>query len=202
MNAFQKRVFAACSSSEASTSGVTAAWIVGVNRCSSPSASRELVGEWEPERVDERERVGPHDDEQLRLDDVELAREPRPGLVLVLHRELEAVRPVHRHRVDAKALERLEDRLAGAAVERHALLQLGSLRAVFQEEDVRERMAGADHGHALAARGAGDLVPELVDLGDRLLQVLLVDLVGGHGHEGGLARFAPSAPFPWPGRST
>ena len=39
LEAFQKRVFAGCSSSEVSTSGVTTAWMVGVNRCSSPSTS-------------------------------------------------------------------------------------------------------------------------------------------------------------------
>ena len=42
-------------------------------------------------------------------------------------------------------------------------------------------MTGADDRDAQLVTGARELVPELVDLGDRLLQVPLVDLVGGHG---------------------
>jgi hypothetical protein len=34
----------------------------------------------------------------------------------------------------------------------------------------------------MSARGCRDLVAEIVDLADRLLQVLLVDLVGRHRH--------------------
>ena len=54
LKASQNAVFAACSSSDASTSGVTSASIVGVNRWS--DAARlgvERVGEREPERVQE-----------------------------------------------------------------------------------------------------------------------------------------------------
>jgi len=40
LNADQKPVFAACSSSDSSMSGVMIASIVGVNRCSSPGRSR------------------------------------------------------------------------------------------------------------------------------------------------------------------
>jgi phenylalanyl-tRNA synthetase alpha subunit len=57
-------------------------------------------------------------------------------------------------------------------------------------------------GNARAARRVGDLVAELVDLGDGLLQVLLVDLVGGHGAHRGSLRFSPSGLFPWPARPT
>ena len=46
------------------------------------------------------------------------------------------------------------------------------------------------------------LVPELVDLSDGLLQVLLVDLVGGHGAHRGSLRFSASGLFPWPARPT
>src|SRR5919108_687455 len=66
-----------------------------------------------------------------------------------------------------------------------ALLHLGRLRRPLEQEDVRERVARAEHGHALSARGAGDLVAELVDLENGLLQVFLVDLVGGNGTHGG-----------------
>jgi len=41
-------------------------------------------------------------------------------------------------------------------------------------------MPGSEHGHSLAVSGGGDLVPEVVDLGDRLLEILLVDFVGRH----------------------
>ena len=49
-----------------------------------------------------------------------------------------------------QALERLEDRLARPAVEGNALLHLGRLRAVLEQEDVCARMAGAEYRHALA----------------------------------------------------
>ena len=39
-------------------------------------------------------------------------------------------------------------RLAGAAVERHALLRLRRLRPVLEQEDVGERVAGAHDGEA------------------------------------------------------
>ena len=126
-----------------------------------------------------------HRDEELRADDVELAEEERPRLVLVAVRELEAVRPVYGHRVDAQALERLQDRLARAAVERDALLHLRRLRRPLEQEDVRERVPRAEHRHARSARRAGDLVAELVDLENGLLQVFFVDLVGGNGTHGG-----------------
>jgi hypothetical protein len=56
---------------------------------------------------------------------VQLAKEERPRLVLVAVGELEAVRAVDRHRVDPQPLQRLEERVARASVERDALLQLG-----------------------------------------------------------------------------
>jgi hypothetical protein len=43
-------------------------------------------------------------------------------------------------------------------------------------------MPRAEHGHGALTGGAGDLVTKIVDLADRLLQVLLVDLVGRHRH--------------------
>ena len=98
--------------------------------------------------------------------------------------ELEAVRAVDGQRVDAQPLQRLEDRLAGAAEERDALLDLRRLRRVLEQHDVGERMAGAEHRNARSPAARRDLVAELVDLGDRLLQVLLVDLVGRHGAHG------------------
>jgi hypothetical protein len=53
---------------------------------------------------------------------VELAREKGARLVLVSVEELEAVRAVDRERVDAQALQRLEERVAGTAKERHSFL--------------------------------------------------------------------------------
>ena len=133
---------------------------------------------------------------------MQLAGEERPGLVLVAAGELEAVRPVDRERVDAEPLQRLEDRLAGAPVERHALLHLGRLGRVLQQKDVGQRVPGADHRDARAGSRVRDLVTELVDLRDGLLQVLLVDLVGGDGAHRGSLRFSASGLFPWPGRPT
>jgi len=110
---------------------------------------------------------------------VQLADEEGLGFLGVLVGELEAVGAVDRERVDVQPLERLEHRLAGSPVEGDALLHLGRLRCVLEQEDICARMAGAEHRHPLALGGARDLVAELVDLGDRFLQVLLVDLVGG-----------------------
>jgi hypothetical protein len=53
---------------------------------------------------------------------------------------------------------------------------------VLEEEDIGERMAGAEHRHARTGTGLRELVPESVDLGDRLLQVLLEDFVSRHSH--------------------
>src|SRR5437588_718025 len=66
------------------------------------------VGEREGERVEERHGALAHRDDELRPHDVELTEEERARLLLVAVGELEAVRPVDRHRVDAEALERLE----------------------------------------------------------------------------------------------
>jgi hypothetical protein len=113
---------------------------------------------------------------------VQLAREPGPRLLLVGACELEAVRPVHGQRVDVQPLQRLEQRLAGAPVERHALLHFRGLRLVLEQEHVRERVAGPEHRHLPFAGRVRDLVAELVRLGDGLLQVLLEDLVGHRAH--------------------
>ena len=75
LKAFQKAVFAACSSSASSMSGVTSASIVGVKRRSDPGlGALERVGEREGERVEEPHGLVAHHHEQLRLHDVELAR--------------------------------------------------------------------------------------------------------------------------------
>ena len=105
--------------------------------------------------------------------------EPGPSLFGILPRQLEAVRPVHGHRIDSQPLQRLQERLPRPAVERDALVHLRGPRLVLQEEDVRERVPGAEHGHVLLVAAPRDLVPELVDLGDGLLEVAVVDLVGG-----------------------
>src|SRR5207244_11289709 len=73
---------------------------------------------------------------------------------------------------------RLQNRLAGAAVEGDALLDFCRLWPELEQHHVCERMAGSDHRHPRAAARLGYLVGELVDLDDRLLEVLLVDLVG------------------------
>ena len=44
-------------------------------------------------------------------------------------------------------------------------------------------MAGAEHGHVQLVAEREELVAELVDLGDRSLEVALVDLVGRHGSD-------------------
>ena len=96
-----------------------------------------------------------------------------PSLLLVGSGELQAVRPVNRRRVDLEALERLQHRLPGAAEECDALVLLRGLRPVFEQEEVRLRVAGAKHRGAFIACLLGDLAAEIVDLGNRLLEVAL-----------------------------
>ena len=94
-------------------------------------------------------------------------------------------------------LERLEDGLAGTAEERDAFLDLRGLRRVLEEEYVGERMAGSEHRDAQLVTGARELLAELVDLGDRSLQIPLIDLVGGHGGGHGVSGpFSVSGPSP------
>jgi len=115
----------------------------------------------------------------------------------VLRAELQAVRPVDGEWIDVEPLERLEHGLPRTTEERHALLDLRRLRRELQKEDVGERVARAEHGHAQLVAGARELVAELVDLGDGPLEVTLVDLVGGHGGGHGVrGSFSSSAPFP------
>src|SRR5205085_9313216 len=95
--------------------------------------------------------------------------------------ELDAVRAVDGHRVDAQPLQRLEDRLPGAAEERDALLGLAALRRPLEHEDVRDPMARPEHRRAVGAR-TRDLVAELVDLADRLAEIPVVDLVVRRSH--------------------
>ena len=113
---------------------------------------------------------------------MQLAGQHGACLLLLLAGELEAVRPVDRHRVDVQALQRLQNRLSRAPVERDTLLRLRGLRAELEEKDVCERVARPDDRKLSRARGVRDFVAELVDLGDRLLQVALVDLVCRHSH--------------------
>ena len=99
--------------------------------------------------------------------------------------------------IDVQPLQRLEHGLPGPAEERDALLDLGRLRGVLQEEDVGERVTGAEDRDAQLVARARELVAELVDLGDRSLQVPLVDLVGGHGGWHGVSGpFSVSGPSP------
>src|SRR5207253_11214935 len=122
----------------------------------------------------------------------------RPRLVLVAVRELDAVRPVHRHRVDVEPLEGLEDRLPGPPVESDPLLNLCGLRAVLEQHHVGERMARA-HDRDAGPTGLGYLVSQIVDLDDGFLEVLLVDLVG---RRHASTSFGTSERVPWPGPST
>src|SRR6476659_8117391 len=101
----------------------------------------QLAREREARRVEERARLLAHRHNELRLDDVQLPQEKRARLLLVTAGKLEAVRPVNRHRVNVQALQRLEERVPGATVERDSLLQLRGLWLVLEEEDVCERMA-------------------------------------------------------------
>ena len=83
----------------------------------------------------------PHDHDELGLDDVNLAGEPLAGLLLVRVGELEAVRPVDRHRVDLEPLQRLQNCLPGAAEEGDPFVLLCRLRPVLEQEDVGLWMA-------------------------------------------------------------
>ena len=128
---------------------------------------------------------------------MQLAREPGGRVCRILGPELQAIGPVDGERVYPQSLERLQDRLTRPAEERDTLLDLRGLRRELQQEDVGEWMARAEDRNAQLVAGACELVPELVDLGDGLLEIALVDLVGGHGggHEVRLI-FPVSGPFP------
>ena len=91
---------------------------------------------------------------------MQLAREPRCRLLVLLGAELEAVRPVDRERIDAEALQRLEQGVAGATEERDALRDLGRLRSVLEEEDVGERMTRAEDGDVRLVGEGEELAPE------------------------------------------
>ena len=89
-------------------------------------------------------------------------------------------------------LEALHQRVAGAPVEGDALLDLGRGRRELEQHHVGLRMARAEHRHQVAARAVRALleaVGELVELADRPLEVLLLDLVVG-------GRHWPSRPVP------
>ena len=110
-------------------------------------ALAEWIGERECQLVEEADRLRSHHDDQLRLHDMDLPRQPRCRLLVVLGAELEAVRAVDRERIDGEPLQRLQERVARAAEERDAFGDLGRLRRVLEEEDVTERMPRAEHGH-------------------------------------------------------
>src|SRR4029079_881345 len=120
--------------------------------------------EREAGRGEEGDGALAHRDHELGLDNVQLAQEEGLRLLLVAAGELDAVRPVDRHRIDVQALQRLEECVAGAAVEGDSLLQLRRLRRVLEEEDVCERMAGAEDGDARSSGRLRELVTERIAL--------------------------------------
>jgi hypothetical protein len=135
------------------------------------------------------QRVGAHHDDDLGRHDRDLLDHARHAREVrergVAERALHAQRPVHRQRVDLKALERLHQCAAGTAVEGDALLDLRRLGGVLEQHHVRLRMAGAQHRHQVAAgavRAGLQLARERVQLADGALQILLADLVVGHRH--------------------
>ena len=67
-------------------SGVTSPWIVGVKLLQLSERGLELARERELHRVEELAGRLAHHDDELRLDDVELAREEGARLVLVAAR--------------------------------------------------------------------------------------------------------------------
>src|SRR5215210_4062187 len=73
----------------------------------------QRIREGKLDRVQELDRALSHRHDELRLDDVELARQERARLLFVSFRELDAVRAVYRHRIDVETLQRLQNRLAG-----------------------------------------------------------------------------------------
>ena len=192
------RLLRSCSSSDASMSGTTSASIVGVKRCSSPSRGSTRSASGKSSSLRKRSVSSPIATISFGCTMCSSRVEHRARLLRLLAGELEAVRPVDGERVDVQPLQRLDDRLPGAAVEGDALLRLRRLRPVLEQEDVRERVARADDREGGVAGGMRDLVAELVDLGDRLLEVPLVDLVGRHRRHGPF-RFLPylTRSFAW-----
>ena len=177
-------------------SGTASASIVGREALELAQLRLDRGREREADAVQELERVLAHHDEQLRLDDPQLAPQPLRGHAEVAARELDAVRAVDLHRVDVEPPQRLDQRGAGAAVEGDAFLQLLCLRAVLEQEDVRQRVPGGQGGGG-PVRGLRDLLRQPIDLGDRLTEVALVDLVCRHGGGHAAARtFSPSGPSP------
>ena len=74
-------------------SGTGSASIVGVKRCSSPRRRLERPRERELEPVQELERVLAHHDDELRLDDAQLAPQPLAASAQVAAGELDAFVP-------------------------------------------------------------------------------------------------------------
>ncbi len=100
-----------------------------------------------------------------------------------------------------EAAEALEDRGAGPAVERDALLDLRVARLVADEHDVGLRMAGAQHRRAAAALAGfagAHLLLDLAQLADRTLEVLL--LISSSAMRTGWVSPPPRARLPDAGR--
>src|SRR6478736_165999 len=166
----------------------------------------------ELERSQERDGVLTHRHDDAGLGDVQLVGEPCPRLGEVVRPrvdvDLQAYAAVQLQRVDAQPLDALQHRLAGPAEEGHALLHLRSRGPVLEQEDVGQRVAGADHrrlcGMVVADPGR-DLMAELVGLGDGAGLVSLVDLIVGHAHSHILAHTRPKPlprdPFKLAGRA-
>src|SRR5207249_2842401 len=97
----------------------------------------------------------------------------KPGLRLLLVRagELEAIRAVNRRGIHVKTLQGLENRLPGPPKEGDSLVLLRILRSVLEKKDVGEGVPRAQHRRPLRARRLRNLTSEIVDLGDRLLQI-------------------------------
>ena len=141
------------------------------------------------ELVDHGQRVLAHHHDDLGLHDRQLLDQPADAAGVrhrrIGDRALDAQGPVDRQRIDRQALERLHQRVAGAAVEGDALLDLRGPGRVLDHEDVGLGMAGAEHGHQLpprAVRAVARCAGERVELTDRALEVLLSDLVVGCRH--------------------
>src|SRR5215218_2482681 len=112
-----------------------------------------------------------------------------PGEVRLGRRAFDAEGAVDDERIDPEPFEAFHQRVAGAAVEGHPLLDLRGQRRVLEHEDVGLRVAGAEHRHQLAARTVLALLhfaAHLVELADRALKVLLTYLVVDTAHRGTL----------------
>ena len=170
--------------------GVTSTSIDGVSCWITPGSQATGLAQRQLEVVQRRRSASSPITTMIRgwtiaISSVDAREADRVGQRAVADRALHAERAVDGERVDAEAAERLAQRGAGAAVERDALLDLGDLRRVLQQQHVGLRVAGAEHGHQAAARAVAaglDVARQRVHLADGALEVLLADLVVGGGH--------------------